>query len=49
MDIAETRAFLDDQVPPKHQVLLPPVFRSAYAVVSLDISQRKRAKPVFFG
>ena len=33
MDIAGTKAFLVDQVPLKHQVLLPPVFRSAYAAV----------------
>ena len=33
MDIAGKKAFLVDQVPPKHQVLLPPVFRSAYAAV----------------
>ena len=33
MDTVGAMAFLEDQVPAKHQVLLPPVFRSAYAVV----------------
>ena len=33
MDIVGKKAFLVDQVPPKQQVLLPPVFRSAYAAV----------------
>ena len=33
MDIAGTKVFLVDQVPLAQQVLLPPVFRSAYAAV----------------
>ena len=37
MDIAGIKAFLVDQVSPKHQVLLPPVFGSAYAAVRATV------------
>ncbi|HLG54443.1 MAG TPA: hypothetical protein VI485_03870 [Vicinamibacterales bacterium] len=34
MDTPAALAFLSDQIPVKHQVLLPPVFRSAYNAVN---------------
>lgn len=37
MYIAGAEAFLEDQVPPKYQVLFPPVFKSAYAVVEATV------------
>ena len=44
MDVKTARAFLVDQVPPKDQVLLPSVFRSAYAVVRVTVKDTQFLK-----
>ena len=35
MSFADAQAFLHDQIPTRHQVLIPPVLQAAYAAVKM--------------